>query len=975
MNALDELNNQFTAIGLIANNPILDGTVKRCPTTDKPKGKIGWYIGWTKYVEGKDIVCCTAGDWTKGNDALLTYKSWEGDNSHRFSQSDLEAIRKTQAEQQRKVDAEKAKQHKKAAEKAQQDWLTLSETGNSLYLESKGVKAQGVRFGSDKKEGDYIAVPVCNDDGIKGLQLIYDTPLSYDPTRNKTFSLGTDKKGSFYLIGTLSPLIPVCFVEGYATAASIHEATNYPVVMCFDVGNIKPVVSAWRKKYPQQNFIICADNDQWKKENVGVDRATDTAKTHDCFLAIPDFTGLTKTKGWIVHGLGFMCFSDIETKPTDFNDLHRLAGLDAVRTALANVSKPTAINKKAGEQTTDTKELKEYPNHAERPRYLVHENTFKGNGRIHKAGTYLHSSTIHKDTGDITLIDTWICSPLHIEAVTLDQHNNNYGRFLKFKPTRGDYKKWCMPMSLLSGNGDMLRSELLNKGVLVDFDAQKLLPRYLTNFVPTKTLEVATQTGWHKGAYILPESCIGSDDYFYQSENIHTDVPYRQAGTLAQWQQHIARYCVGNPLLMLSVCCAFAGALLKPAHQQGGGFHLVGDSSKGKSTGLEVACSVYGDGTNKRTWKATGNGMEATAAMFNDGFLTLDEIGECDPREVGNIVYQLANGAGKSRANRSGGAKASYQWRVMVLSNGEVSIESAMQEAGKRVKAGQLMRLLNIPIFGNYGAFNELHDMKDGRALADHLKTASLKYYGAAGIEYLTKLVTEKRNINELAEKYTLALIDDENLSSQESRAAKRFALVALAGELATEYGVTGWTKGDACHGVKECFKQWRKSFGGGDTEDRQIKEAIQAYIEMYGDARFTSTTDDKPLHGIRSGYWKEGVNSREWMFSKSGLMEATKGYDLKKVVDVLKGCGWLMLDGQGKSTKILRINSEVARFYFICASQSVTPVTPVTNKVLQLQPTNDEGVTPVTPVTPKNNNIQSERAEKIISRLNVMEI
>jgi putative DNA primase/helicase len=536
----------------------------------------------------------------------------------------------------------------------------------------------------------------------------------------------------------------------------------------------------------------------------------------------------------------------------------------------------------------------EYPDHENRPCYLTHENGFKNEkGQWCKAGTYLHSSKTDKE-GSVTLTDTWICSPLIIESVTLDQHHNNYGRFLRYKPTRGRWRKWCMPMALLSGTGDALRAELLNKGVLINLDNQKMLPRYLTHFVPRKTLEIATQTGWHKGAYILPESCIGSDDYFYQSENVHTDVPYRQQDTLEQWQQHIARYCVGNPLLMLSVCCAFAGALLKPSRQQGGGFHFVGESSKGKSTGLEVACSVHGDGTYKHTWKATGNGMEATAAMFNDGFLALDEIGECNPKEVGSIIYQVANGVGKSRANRNGGAKASYQWLVMVMSNGEVSIESAMQEAGQRAKAGQLMRLLNIPIFGKYGAFNDLHDKQDGRALADHLKTASLNYYGAAGIDYLTKLVAEQRDIAELAERYTVALIDGEPLSSQESRAAKRFALVALAGELATEYGITGWTKGDACHGVKECFKQWRKSFGGGDTEDRQIKEAVQAYVEMYGDARFTSTTDDTRLHGIRSGYWKDGgTHGREWLFSKSGLMEATKGYDLKKAVSVLKGCGF----------------------------------------------------------------------------------
>ena len=336
-------------------------------------------------------------------------------------------------------------------------------------------------------------------------------------------------------------------------------------------------------------------------------------------------------------------------------------------------------------------EINTFPTEDKLPCYRVYEKKIIAGDTTLKAGTYYHYVKVTKE--DTVIIHKWICAPLYIESVTLDQQGNNFGRFLRFKPTRGDWRRWSMAMAMLKGSCDELRGELLSQGLSMDTDNKALLPRYLNNYHPIDTLEIATQTGWHKGAYILPNRCIGSDDYFYQSENFHTDIPYRQSGTLAEWRQHIARYCVDNPLLMLSVCCAFAGALLKPAHQQGGGFHLVGGSSKGKTTGLEVACSVHGDSSYKRTWKATGNGMEATAAMHNDGFLALDEMGECEPKEVGNIVYQVANGVGKARANRSGGARASYQWLVMVLSNGEISIEAAMQEAGKRVKAGQLMRL------------------------------------------------------------------------------------------------------------------------------------------------------------------------------------------------------------------------------------------------------------------------------------------
>jgi uncharacterized protein (DUF927 family) len=112
-------------------------------------------------------------------------------------------------------------------------------------------------------------------------------------------------------------------------------------------------------------------------------------------------------------------------------------------------------------------------------------------------------------------------------------------------------------------------------------------------------------------------------------------------------------------------------------------------------------------------------------------------------------------------------------------------------------------------LFGKYGAFNELHDKADGRQLSDHLLTASSEYYGVAGIEYLTRLVDETRDLGAEFNDAVNELIGDEELSAQEARGAKRFALAALAGEMATHYGVTGWEAGDASDGIKECFNQW----------------------------------------------------------------------------------------------------------------------------------------------------------------------
>ena len=83
--------------------------------------------------------------------------------------------------------------------------------------------------------------------------------------------------------------------------------------------------------------------------------------------------------------------------------------------------------------------------------------------------------------------------------------------------------------------------------------------------------------------------------------------------------------CVGNARLVFSICVAFAGSLLRLGHEESGGFHLRGNSSVGKSTGQHLACSVWGSRDYKQTWRATINGLEGIAALYNDGLLVLDE--------------------------------------------------------------------------------------------------------------------------------------------------------------------------------------------------------------------------------------------------------------------------------------------------------------------------------------------------------------
>ncbi len=149
------------------------------------------------------------------------------------------------AEEDRKILAAEA------VEKAAKLWARSRPDGASEYLERKQVGAYGVRFAFGS-----VVVPLVDLSGkLHGLQWIARDG-------GKVFGTGTVKEGHFHLMGDMSDDLPVLFAEGYATAATAHMATGWPTVVCFDAGNILPVMTAWRKLYPETAFVVAADDDR-----------------------------------------------------------------------------------------------------------------------------------------------------------------------------------------------------------------------------------------------------------------------------------------------------------------------------------------------------------------------------------------------------------------------------------------------------------------------------------------------------------------------------------------------------------------------------------------------------------------------------------------------------------------------------------------------------------------------------------------
>jgi len=554
-----------------------------------------------------------------------------------------------------------------------------------------------------------------------------------------------------------------------------------------------------------------------------------------------------------------------------------------------------------------------------RPGFQIHDDWFRLHGRKHRPGLYWHSWTKPKGDAEPEPVDEWVCTPIRADAITANERGESFGLLLRFMNPNGQWREWAAPMHLLKGSAEELRGELLNMGVRIDPKKRNLLAQWMMACYPKSRIIAALRTGWHGESFVLPERTIGAENIRFQSEHAaHND--FVAAGTLDEWQQNVAQLCRGNPLLLLAVSAAFAGPLLKRAKQQetgGAGVHMVGDSSQGKTTALQAAGSVWGTPGFVRTWRATSNGLEATAAALNDTLLVLDEISECDPREIGMIVYALANGVGKQRACRTGSARESARWRVMALSSGERSLSAHMAEGGKRAKAGQEARLLDVPATARtHGLFDALHEYPDGRSFADALKQATGNHCGQAGPAFVEAVVRDERDLPELYAK-ACKIPGFTGRDGVEGRAASVFALLGLAGELATEYKITGWDEGEAINAALLGFELWREFRGQGQTETRQILQAVSDFILRNGDARFSSIEDKAPVRD-RAGYWKDTPKGHIYLFNPPGLREAAAGFDIRRTLDALETAGWIVEHENGKRSKKVKVAGSSVSLYAI---------------------------------------------------------
>ena len=515
-----------------------------------------------------------------------------------------------------------------------------------------------------------------------------------------------------------------------------------------------------------------------------------------------------------------------------------------------------------------------------------------------------------------------LCSPIEFLAVTRDGDQHSWGRLIRVLTPDGHWNRSAIPLDLLAGSGEELRRLLFDMGLEFEIGrpARLAISSLIASAKPSARALSVPHVGWNGQRFVLPDQAIGGDDteLIVFQPNSSIKHAYRTQGTLGDWQNQVAHYAVGNSRLALAVATAFAGPLLRLVDMEGGGVHFRGGSSIGKTTALHVAGSVWGGGGLGgyiQSWRATDNALEGIALAHCDTLLPLDEMAEVEGKAAGKTAYMLANGQGKARSNRAGDLRPTAEWRTIFLSTGEISLSDKVAEGQtRRTTAGQEVRIVDLSADAEcgLGIFENLHGCNRPSDLADHLRTASARYYGHASRIFLEHLTSDLDGYREKARRLMDEWLEDHcpsEADGQVRRVAQRFALIAAAGELAIAMSILPWPKGEAHIAAGRCFEDWLHARGGTEPfEVRQGIERIRAFVQRHATSRFADWGKALEQTHNRAGFRREGHDGTHFYMFREAFKEACAGLDPTMVARALVERGMLKPGRDGKFTRSERI-------------------------------------------------------------------
>lgn len=495
--------------------------------------------------------------------------------------------------------------------------------------------------------------------------------------------------------------------------------------------------------------------------------------------------------------------------------------------------------------------------------------------------------------------------------------NDNWKRVIQFHDKDRTLHTLIIPYEHFMGEAQDALKLIASHGLMPPRQTYKknVFINYLQDYPIEKRFRCVDRTGWYGNSFVTTSRTYGNnveEELLFHSE---MKDPYGTMGKFEGWQE-LSRLIEPHALAVLSFACAFSGQLITPLDIESGGFHIYGTSTDGKSTITKAACSVWGKPKDvSKSWRTTDNALENDAELRNDNYLNLDELRQAVPKAVSDIVYMLTGAQGKARGSKSGRNRENKQFNLMYTSTGEIALEDHLRRGGIEMDAGLLLRFAHLPSDAGkgYGVFECINYGNSSSDVGNRINELSAKHYGHAGIKWLEYLTANKDDLMLQAQ----SMLDDftakhATKNSQAVRVLRRFALVAVAGELATHAGITGWQQGRSFEAVGQCFNTWLGTLGNGENiEETKILEHFKAFFEAHGTSRFENLTVIRQPDGEvirprihnRVGYYDP--DERIYLVSSTMFkQEMCIGISEANAKKVLKANEWLVLGEDDRVVK-----------------------------------------------------------------------
>jgi hypothetical protein len=517
--------------------------------------------------------------------------------------------------------------------------------------------------------------------------------------------------------------------------------------------------------------------------------------------------------------------------------------------------------------------------------------------------------------------------------------------------------------SLVGAGVSAIRSLLkANVRIVAGDRAQKGLVRFLW-FKPAQEIIRMPRVGWAEVSselsssqwiFVRPDKVITPPgmptqrNTTYELDTAVTQHGLHVAGTTAEWMAEIAAPLRGNSNVALSLGTFFAAPMLRFSGEPGGGNHLCGHSTIGKTMASAVGQSINGwpfETADGNTFGVSWGGSEAGSAAFlqarTDLGIALDEITRTDPRKAEEIIYAIASGTQGPRAKSTGQLRETPHVSVLMLSTGEKSLP---QFIGRTLQEGARKRLVDVPAEVQSDSAYETLSRDRIHIEGDRLFDAMKRQHGAVGRDWQRHLVDlgPDRIKAELQKhrKAFLALPEvaavAEKAHPQVRAVVNRFALTAAALRMAIEANLLPWTIEEADAGIIVCMQRWVQQRANTDTAGELVRAAdeVVARIKAALPERFIAihkpkrawepATEVDALKQAHAADFDGYVKPEHVLIRPEVFERLCNGLD-REIANLLQRQGSLTPSGKGERSRAEEVVGKVERFIVL----SLTSLTP----------------------------------------------